>query len=117
MIWLFVFIGFMMVLLMVFLLQDFARFTLRRAKALKKDEGYMTDAGGYLFVQGKRTYYTMPNGTRRKIADYPMDLTPGSADMNMFTQTMDQARKETANEARVLRKEAKANMEAVAKGE
>ena len=115
MIWLF--IGVMMILLGVFLFQDFARFSYRRARALKKDEGYMTDAGGYLFVQGRKTYYTMPNGTRRKIADYPMDLTPGSADMNMFTSTMDQARKETANAARVMRKEAKANMEAVAKGE
>jgi len=112
MIWLF--IGLLTILLAVFIFQDFARFSYRRAKALKKDEGYMTDAGGYLFIQGKRTYYTMPNGSRRKIADYPMDLTPGSRDMNMFTQTMDQARKETRNEARVMRKEAKANMEAVA---
>lgn len=99
----------------IFLGIDFTRFVKAVGKE-KKDElnGVKVDAGGVLFVQGNRTYYQMPNGERRKIADYAMDLTPGSRDMNMFTATLDQARKLHATEQRNVRKEAKQAMEKLA---
>lgn len=98
---------------------DFTRFVIAARKEPKKNEpmGVKVDAGGILFVQGRKTYYQMPNGTRRKIADYPMDLKPGSRDMNMFLSMMDQARKLKENEGRAARKQAKLAMEAVAKEE
>lgn len=114
-IWLVVII--LLVLVVLFLGLDFTRFVKAAIKQDKDAElnGVKVDAGGILFVLGNRTYYQMPNGTRRKIADYPMDLTPGSRDMNMFTATLDQARKEHHNEQRNVRKEAKLAMESVAK--
>ncbi len=105
-------------LAILFLGVDFTRFVKGKAKESSKDDGpkgVKVDAGGILFVQGNRTYYNMPNGTRRKIADYAMDLSPGSRDMNMFTATLDQARKLHQNEQRNIRKEAKLAMESVAK--
>lgn len=113
-IWLVVII--LVILVVLFLGLDFTRFV---KAAIKQDDdaklnGVKVDAGGILFVQGNRTYYQMPNGSRRKIADYPMDLTPGSRDMNMFTSTLDQARREHHNEQRNVRKEAKQAMEALA---
>lgn len=96
------------------LVADFLRFTVSKAS---NPAGLKLDAGGVLFVQGNRTYYRMPNGTRRKIADYAMDLTPGSADMKMLTATMDQARKAHEAQKRAERKDALTAMRAVAKEE
>ena len=102
------------VLLVVFLGVDFTRFIVARTKT-DEPMGVKCAAGGILFVHGNRTYYNMPNGVRRKIADYAMDLTPGSRDMNMFSAIMDQAAKEKINEGRVERKKSKEAMESVAK--
>lgn len=83
--------------------------------AVKSESGLRTDSGGILFVEGDRTYYKMPNGTRRKLADYPMDLTPGSKDMAMFLSIMDKAKKESHEEAVTKKREAVKNMQAVAR--
>lgn len=85
----------LIVLAVVFyILIDFYRFT-----KTKKVEGYQTDAGGVLFVQGGKTYYQMPKGERRKIADYPFDLTHNSSDMKMFLGVMGEAKKEAHKES------------------
>ena len=72
-------------------------------------------AGGVLFIQGGKTYYNMPNGVRRKIADYEMDLNPSSPDMRQFTECMETARREHNAEERVKRVNAKREMVKVAK--
>lgn len=74
---------------------DFHRF----AKKKKIADALGTDAGGVLFIQGRKTYYKKTNGTRRKIADYAFDLNPGSPDMEMFTRIMEQARTEMQRDA------------------
>ena len=94
---------------------DFLRFSAKRKKSAKKVDGYQTDAGGVLLVQGRRTYYIMPHGVRRKIADYPMDLSPGSRDMAMFSQIMDEARRQKDAQDTNDRKAAKLAMEKVAR--
>ena len=91
---------------------DIARF----AKASKPD-GVKVDAGGVLFVQGNATYYRLPSGQRRKIADYPFDLTPGSDDMRAFLGVMDKALRDKQAEASNKRKAALNNMAKVAKEE
>lgn len=96
---------------------DLLRFTVAKHRADKGVAGVKLDAGGVVFIQGNRTYYRMPNGTRRKLADYAMDLTPGSADMKMLTATMDQARKAHEAQKRAERKDALTAMRAVAKEE
>jgi hypothetical protein len=96
---------------------DLLRFTVARHRADKDVAGVKTDADGVLFIEGRRTYYRMPNGVRRKMADYPMDLTPGSPDMVQFTAALDQARKLHEAEKRASRKNALTNMRAVAKEE
>lgn len=103
------------VIVLVYFGIDFFRFSSKRKEAAKKVDGYMTDAGGVLFVQGNRTYYQMPNGVRRKIADYAMDLSPGSRDMAMFTQIMDEARRQKEAQDTNDRKAAKLAMERVAR--
>lgn len=107
----------LVVLVVLFLGLDFTRYVKAAIKHDKdaKLNGVKVDAGGILFIQGNKTYYSMPNGERRKIAEYAMDLTPGSRDMNMFTATLDQARKLHTTEQRNVRKEAKLAMESVAK--
>lgn len=110
-IWLVVII--LVILVVLFLGLDFTRFVKANSKEEKKN-GVQCNSGGVLFVQGRKTYYQMPSGTRRKIADFPMDLTPGSKDMNEFTRIMEQAAKERINEDRNLRKKAKENMIGVA---
>ena len=111
--WLFILV--LTILLVSFVGFDFLRFFTKRKTAAEKVDGYMTDAGGTLFVQGNRTYYQMPNGVRRKIADYAMDLTPASRDMAMFTQIMDEARRQRAAQDTNDRKAAKLAMERVAR--
>ncbi len=99
-------------LVVAYIFFDFMRFA---GKSKEERKGTKVDAGGVLFIQGSRTYYLMPNGSRRKIADYPMDLTPGSADMNAFTRIMAKAREEKITEATAKKKSAVANMIKVAK--
>lgn len=98
-------------LVVLFLISDFSVF----AAKSKPAEGYKVDAGGVLFVQGNATYYKMPSGARRKIADYAFDLTPGSRDMNMFLGILDKANREMKAEASNKRKAAIKNMLEVAK--
>jgi len=107
----------LVVFLLISLGIDFTRFIQGKNKEAESNDpqGLKCDSGGVLFVQGNKTYYNMPKGERRLIAEYAMDLTPGSRDMNMFLATMEQARKEKINEARNERKEAKLRMETVAK--
>lgn len=104
-------IFFIALLVIVFLIADFSVF----AAKSKGPEGYKTDAGGVLFVQGNTTYYQMPSGARRKIADYAFDLTPGSRDLNMFLGILDKANREMKAEASNKRKAAVKNMIEVAK--
>ena len=101
----------------LWVLIDFQRFRVAKKKAATKAKEVGTDAGGILLIIGGKTYYDMPNRVRRKIADYPMDLTPGSADMNQFTAIMEQARKESHEEASNQRKKALRAMHEVAKDE
>lgn len=72
-------------------------------------------AGGFLYVQGGKTYYKMPKGNVRKIADYAMDLRPGSVDMVRFTDILNQAAEEHAQEVREAKEKADAAMREVAK--
>jgi len=75
----------------LYVVVSFARFAAARAKEVKAPAGVKVHAGGVLFVEGSKTYYTMPNGQRRKIADKPLDLSPGSADMVQFTAVLNKA--------------------------
>lgn len=76
----------------LYVVVSFARFAAARAKEAKAaPAGVKVHAGGVLFVEGSKTYYTMPNGQRRKIADKPLDLSPGSADMVQFTAVLNKA--------------------------
>jgi hypothetical protein len=113
---LFILLG-LLALVFIWVLIDFFRFRKAKAKGKKEAKAANTDAGGTIFVQGNRTYYNMPNGVRRKIADYPMDLNPGSADMNMFTGIMDQARKLAHEDAKQAKKQAINNIASVANDE
>lgn len=103
------------VLLAGFICWDFLRFARAKKKAEKPD-GVFVDAGGVLFIQGNKTYYNMPNGVRRRIADYAMDLTPGSPDMVTFTNIFENARRQKADDDRNKRKEAIEFMQEVANG-
>ena len=76
-----------------FVAYDMARFA-RAKKRAEKPTAAKADAGGYLFHRGGKTYYKMPNGTDRKIADTTLDLRPGSPDMIRFTELMELAAKE-----------------------
>ena len=94
---------------------DIARFGMAKHKAEHPKAG-IADAGGLLYIQGGKTYYKMPkSGTIRKIADYPMDLRPGSPDMVEFTRIMDQARAEHMAEVRQAKMKAEAAMRDTAK--
>jgi hypothetical protein len=93
---------------------DMLRFHVAQKRA-ENPEALGTAAGGVLFVQGGKTYYSLPKGERRKIADYAMDLRPGSPDMAMFKRIMQQAADEHAKEVAETKNEAMANMREVAK--
>ena len=101
----------------LWVLIDFQRFRVAKKKSVKEAKATNVDAGGILLIMGGKTYYDMPNKVRRKIADYPMDLIPGSADMNQFTAIMEQARNECHEEASKERKQAIKNIHEVAKEE
>jgi hypothetical protein len=95
---------------------DMLRFRVAQKRA-ENPEALATAAGGTLFIQGGKTYYNLPKGERRKIADYAMDLRPGSPDMVMFKRIMQQAADEHAIEVSETKTEAIANMREVAKRE
>jgi hypothetical protein len=93
---------------------DMLRFHVAQKRA-EDPKALGTAAGGTLFIQGGKTYYTMPKGERRKIADYAMDLRPGSPDMVMFKRIMQQAADEHAQEVADTKNQAVSNMREVAK--
>jgi len=96
---------------------DMIRFGRAKHKAEHPKAG-IADAGGLLYVQGNKTYYKMPkSGSIRKIADYPMDLRPGSPDMVEFTRLMNQAREEHLADVKESKVAAVQNMRDVAKEE
>lgn len=101
--------------LVLFVAIDLIRFARAKKRADNPSE-VGCDAGGMLYIKAGKTYYDMPNrkGTR-KIADYAMDLRPGSVDMNAFTSLMNQAAKEHDDEVAKTKAEAAQNMRAVAK--
>lgn len=96
---------------------DMIRFGRAKHKAEHPKAG-IADAGGLLYVQGNKTYYKMPkSGSIRKIADYPMDLRPGSPDMVEFTRLMNQAREEHLADVKEAKVAAVQNMREVAREE
>lgn len=109
-----VFVG-VIFFVLLYIVIDFSRFLVAKKKEKEEPEALKTDAGGVLFVQGNKTYYCLPNGSRRKIADYAFDLNPGSKDMNMFTGIMNKARSEMQAEASNKRKAAINNIVELAK--
>jgi hypothetical protein len=96
---------------------DMLRFR-KRTKASENPEALWTPAGGTLFLKAGKTYYDMPmrKGVR-KIADYPMDLRPGSPDMARFTKIMQQAADEHAKDVVESKAKADSAMHLVAKEE
>lgn len=99
---------------LLFFLFDILRF--RRASKLSENPDKIgTAAGGLLYIQGNKTYYRMPRGAIRKIADFRMDLRPGSPDMARFTSVLNQAAEEHAQEVAEAKIKADEAMYAVAK--
>ena len=97
---------------MVMVLLDFARFSRGKAKQATSAHCH---SGGNIVIRAGRTYYTMPNGVERKIADRPMDLAPSSNDMRMFTAIMDKAHREYQDEQRASKRKEYRSMENIAK--
>jgi hypothetical protein len=94
--------------------RDMLRF--RKAQKLAESPKALgTDAGGYLYIMGGRTYYKMPKGAARKVADYAMDLRPGSPDMTRFKRILNNAAEEHAAEVAAMKAKADANMHDIAK--
>lgn len=91
---------------------DFLAF---RRRARREENGVPVHAGGLLSVSGGKTYYTLPKGERRKLADYPFDLTPGSADMQKFETIMARAYQENEKIKAQAEKDAVTNMHIVAR--
>jgi hypothetical protein len=100
----------------VWIVADMLRFR-RAQKRAQAPDALGVDAGGTLYLESDRTYYRMPNGSVRKIADYRMDLRPGSPDMNMFTTVLDEAAAVHAKEVAAMKAAAVVNAKAVARGE
>ena len=95
---------------------DMLRFGRAKRKAENPKSGRV-DAGGEIYIQGNKTYYRLPKGEIRKVADYAMDLRPGSPDMNEFTRLMNLAREEHLAEVKETKIKAEANMREIAKAE
>ena len=76
---------------LLYLVVSFARFAAARKAEAKAPDGVKTHAGGDLIIQGGKTYYVMPSGQRRKIADKALDLRPGSPDMLEWTRVLERA--------------------------
>ena len=91
---------------------DFLSF---RRRAKREGNGVRVHAGGLLEVSGGKTYYVLPKGERRKLADYPFDLTPGSADMQKFEMIMAKAYEENEKAKAQAEKDAVTNMHIVAR--
>jgi len=91
---------------------DFLAF---RRRAKREENGVRVHAGGLLSISGGKTYYTLPKGERRKLADYPFDLTPGSADMQKFETIMAKAYEENEKAKAQAEKDAVTNMHVVAR--
>jgi hypothetical protein len=87
----------------------------KRTKAADNPDALGTPAGGVLFLKGDKTYYQMPKGPIRKIADFRMDLRPGSPDMARFKKIMQQAADEHAQEVAESKIKADENMREIAK--
>lgn len=102
----------------LFVAVNFAIFAFKSDKESRdQHDGVRVDAGGTIFVMGTRTYYQQPKGKRQLVADYPMDLRPGSPDMNTFLAIMEKAKKQAAIDASNKRKAALTNMRELAKRE
>jgi hypothetical protein len=104
------------IMLAVIIGSDMLRFR-KRTKAAENPNALGTPAGGTLFLKAGKTYYQMPKGPIRKIADFPMDLRPGSLDMARFTKILQQASDEHAQEVAETKIKADEAMHAVAKEE
>jgi hypothetical protein len=100
---------------LLYLVVSFARFAAARKAEAKAPDGIKTHAGGDLIIQGGKTYYVMPSGQRRKIADYPMDLTPASPDMQRFEAVLAEAYKKHMAEKDEMHRKAVESMHEVAK--
>lgn len=91
-------------------------FFIFRKRAIREErQGIATHAGGLLFIEGNKTYYTLPKGTRRKIADYAMDLSPGSVDMQKFETIMKRAYEQHEKDKLLAEKDATSRMQMVAR--
>jgi hypothetical protein len=113
---LFIILGTVCFIAACFIVFDMLRFHVAQKRAADH-KALGTAAGGVLFIQGGKTYYSLPKGERRKIADYAMDLRPGSPDMAMFKHIMQQAADEHSKEVADAKSGAMANMREVAKEE
>lgn len=91
-----VIIALIFVALLALVAVDFSRF--KKARRSEKSTAAACHSGGILSIESNATYYTMPNGVKRKLADYPMDLDPKSKDMQLFSRLMDQANRERESE-------------------
>lgn len=100
----------------ILILADILRFAIAKRKAESPD-AVGVHAGGTLYIQGGKTYYRMPKGQARKVADYAMDLRPGSKDMDMFTEILNQAAVEHDKEVAEAKGAAVQNMREIAKDE
>jgi hypothetical protein len=98
------------------ILADMLRFR-KRSKAAENPNALGTPAGGTLFLKAGKTYYQMPKGPIRKIADFRMDLRPSSPDMARFKKILQQASDEHAQEVAETKIKADEAMHAVAKEE
>jgi hypothetical protein len=111
-------LGILTLLGAIAILADMARFKVAKTKAESPMAGKFKDLPDcVLYVQGNKTYWRNQHGTIHKVADYPMDLRPGSHDMAVFTATMDKARKAHDDEVARQKAEAVGNMAMIAKEE
>ena len=107
-------IGAVCLIVAVIIGRDMLRFH-KAQKLAESPKALGTDAGGYLYIMGGRTYYKMPKGAARKVADYAMDLRPGSPDMTRFTGILQKAAEAHAKEVAESKAKADANMHEIAK--
>lgn len=111
---LFIILGAVCLIIAAIIGGDMLRFHVAQKRAADP-KALGTPAGGTLFIQGGKTYYQMPKGARRLIAEYAMDLRPESPDMVRFKGIMQKAADEHAREVAESKAKADAAMHAVAK--
>ena len=92
---------------------DMLRFAIAKRRA-ENPKAIRVHAGGEVYLQGGKTYYRLPKGEVRKIAEYPMDLRAGSRDMMRLTSIMDQAHDEHERERAAQRAQADKAMREIA---